>query len=650
MAQDTQGQAFRLPVFQGILPVDRSGLGRDVLAGFTLAALAIPGTMGYTKIIGTPVITGLYTILIPMSLFAIFGSSRHLSVGADSATAAVVAAGLAGMAVRGSNEWLALCSLLALLAAVFMFAARVLRLGFLADFLSRTVLTGFLTGVGVQVALLEVSGLLGLQRTSNEPLTEIVHDLRLIGEANPYAVCVSLAVLAVILGGKRISDKIPGGLIAVVAAIGVSWAMDLGAHLETLGAVPSGLPTLALPHVEWSWALIQKLLPIAFACFVVILAQSAATSRAYAAKYNDRFDENVDMVGLGMANLGAGLSGTFIVNGSPTNTAMVDSGGGRSQVSQLTASGIVLVVLLFLTGPLAHLPTAVLSAIVFLVAVRMIDVKGMRRIFVEARAEFWVALLTAATVVVIGVEQGSFLPWCCRYSITFGVATGEPMPSSQRTSERRAGRPFRSASHSTSHRACSFTFLVTACTTPTLRSLPRRFSAWQRARRSRRWHGCASRRQRSATSTSRPRRCCAIPARCSSNRESGWCWRTFLRWCATSSIATASPRPLAWMRSMARCMRLSLPTSTSRLRPLGRPQARPVAAHRPDGGCRVSYDRPGGEPPPADLLGLPVRESRPLPQVFVLWESKAWAMALQEAAIRLNRSSAHREAFGQRQR
>ena len=135
-------------------------------------------------------ITGLYTILIPMSLFAIFGSSRHLAVGADSATAAVVAAGLAGMAVRGSNEWLALCSLLALMAAALMFAGRVLGLGFLADFLSRTVLTGFLSGVGVQVALLEVSGLLGLQRTSNQPLVEIVHDLRLIGETNLYAVWV----------------------------------------------------------------------------------------------------------------------------------------------------------------------------------------------------------------------------------------------------------------------------------------------------------------------------------------------------------------------------------------------------------------------------------------------------------------------------
>ncbi|HRD93472.1 MAG TPA: SulP family inorganic anion transporter [Accumulibacter sp.] len=409
MTQDSEGRGFRLPILQGVLPLDRPGLGRDILAGFTLAALAIPGTMGYTKIIGTPVITGLYTILIPMSLFAIFGSSRHLAVGADSATAAVVAAGLAGMAVRGSNEWLALCSLLALMAAVFMFAARVLRLGFLADFLSRTVLTGFMTGVGVQVALLEVSGLLGLQGTSNQPLKEIVRDLRLLGEANPYAVCVSLAVMVVIVGGKRISEKIPGGLIAVVAAIGVSWALNLGAHLETLGSVPSGLPTLGLPHVDWSWALIEKLLPIAFACFVVILAQSAATSRAYAAKYSDRFDENVDMVGLGMANLGAGLSGTFIVNGSPTNTAMVDGGGGRSQVSQLTTCVLVLLVLLFLTGPLAHLPTAVLSAIVFLVAVHMIDIKGMTRIFVEARAEFWVALLTAATVVVVGVEQGIIL-------------------------------------------------------------------------------------------------------------------------------------------------------------------------------------------------------------------------------------------------
>ncbi|MEF8733926.1 MAG: SulP family inorganic anion transporter [Candidatus Accumulibacter meliphilus] len=284
-----------------------------------------------------------------------------------------------------------------------------MRLGFLADFLSRTVLTGFLTGVGVQVSLLEVSGLLGLHSTGNHPLTEILHDLRSIGETNPYAVAVSLAVLVIILGGRKISEKVPGGLIAVLAAIAASWALNLGAHLETLGAVPSGLPTLGLPQLDWSWPLIQKLT----APRPGLLRGHSRAERGDFARLRrqvrDRFDENVDMVGLGMANLGAGLSGTFIVNGSPTNTEMVASGGGRSQVSQLTTSVIVLLVLLFLTGPLAYLPTAVLSAIVFLVAVKMIDIQGMRRIFIEARAEFWVALLTAATVVVVGVEQGIVL-------------------------------------------------------------------------------------------------------------------------------------------------------------------------------------------------------------------------------------------------
>ena len=168
-------------------------------------------------------------------------------------------------------------------------------------------LTGFLTGVGVQVSLLEVSGLLGLPRISNQPLSQTLHDLQSIAQTNVYALAMSLAVLAVILGGKKLSEKIPGGLIAVVGAIGVSWALGLEHHLETLGAVPSGLPTLGLPQVDWSWPLIAKRLPVALACFVVVLSQSAATSRAYAAKYKDRFDENVDMVGLGMANLGACL-------------------------------------------------------------------------------------------------------------------------------------------------------------------------------------------------------------------------------------------------------------------------------------------------------------------------------------------------------
>jgi MFS superfamily sulfate permease-like transporter len=150
-------------------------------------------------------------------------------------------------------------------------------------------------------------------------------------------------------------------------------------------------------------------MPTAFAMFVLILAQSAATSRAYASRYNETFSENTDLVGLGLANIGAGLSGTFVVNGSPTKTQMIDSAGGRSQLSLLFTALIVLLVLLFLTGPLAYMPEAVLSAVVFLIGVDLIDIKGMKSIFAQRRSEFWVALITALMVVFVGVEQGIIL-------------------------------------------------------------------------------------------------------------------------------------------------------------------------------------------------------------------------------------------------
>jgi MFS superfamily sulfate permease-like transporter len=279
----------------------------------------------------------------------------------------------------------------------------------MADFLSRTVLIGFLTGVGLQVALGEISGMLGLKGGGHGTAEKIWNDLQQIEQVNVYALAVALSVLVVIVGSKKVSKKIPGPLIAVIGAIAVSWALGLKEHVHVLGAVPSGLPHIGLPEVKWSWDLIGKLVPTAFAMFVVILAQSAATSRAYAARYNERFSENTDLVGLGLANIGAGLSGTFVVNGSPTKTQMVDSAGGRSQLSLLFTAAIVLLVLLFLTGPLAYMPEAVLSAVVFLIGIDLIDIKGMRSIFAQRRSEFWVALITAVTVVFIGVEQGIIL-------------------------------------------------------------------------------------------------------------------------------------------------------------------------------------------------------------------------------------------------
>jgi high affinity sulfate transporter 1 len=398
-----------LPILQGVLPIEASQVPAEVIAGLTLAALAIPEVMGYTKIAGTPVVTGLYTVLIPAVLFVLFGSSRHLVVGADSATAAILAAGLVGLAAVGSDEYVALAAVLAFMAAGFLLLARLFGLGFLADFLSRTVLVGFLTGVGVQVALGQVAGMLGLVGSGHGTLSKVWDDLQQLGQVNVYALATAFVVVLVILGAKRVSRKIPGALIAVVGAIGLSWALDLGQHLEVLGAVPGGLPDIALPDVGWSWGLISQLVPTAFAMFVVILAQSAATSRAYAARYNEHFSEDRDLLGLGLANIGAGLSGTFVVNGSPTKTQMVDSAGGRTQLALLVMAGVVLVVLLFLTGPLAYMPEAVLSAVVFLIGLDLIDLDGMLRIYRERRSEFWIALITALMVVLVGVEQGILL-------------------------------------------------------------------------------------------------------------------------------------------------------------------------------------------------------------------------------------------------
>jgi SulP family sulfate permease len=401
----------KLPILAGIWPVDRSRVPTDIIAGTTLAALAIPEVMGYTKIAGMPVITGLYTILIPMALYALFGSSRHLVVGADSATAAIMAAGLAGLAATASPQYVAYAGILALLAAALLILARIVRIGFIADFLSRTVLIGFLTGVGIQVATGQISSMLGIPGGEAGPVRQLVMDFKQLGQTNLHTLAVSIAVLVIIVGCRRINKKVPGALIAVIGAILVSHMVNLSSYgVAVLGTVPSGLPRIGFPTgVTLNGNVLGQLLPIAFSMFIVILAQSAVTSRAYATRYGESCSENIELVGLGLANIGAGLSGTFVVNGSPTKTQMVDSAGGRSQLATLTTSVIVLIVLLFLTKPLAYMPEAVLSSVVFLIGVDLVDASGMRKILAQRPAEFWLALITSLVVIFVGVEQGILL-------------------------------------------------------------------------------------------------------------------------------------------------------------------------------------------------------------------------------------------------
>ncbi|WOX04135.1 SulP family inorganic anion transporter [Microbulbifer pacificus] len=406
---DDRPAAGAWPVLLGIRPLSVRQIPAEILAGITLAALAVPEVMGYARIAGMPVVTGIYTLIVPLFIYALLGASRHLVVGADSATAAILAAGLAGIAATSSAHYVALATVTALFAAFLLLVARLVRLGFLANFLSRTVLIGFLSGVGIQVALGQLPGMVGLQVSGGDEWHKLHAAVRNLDATNAYAIGISAAAVILILCCKKRSPRIPGALIAVIAATFASWALDLQRHLPVLGEIPAGFPDFGLPQIHWERQLLVELMPTAFAICFVILAQSAATARAYAERYGERFDEEADLVGLSAANLGAALTGTFVVNGSPTKSQIVDSAGGRTQFSMLTAGVIALLVLLFLTRPLGHMPDAVLAAVVFLIGLELIDLRGLREIYRTRPLEFWVAVVTMATVVLIGVEQGIML-------------------------------------------------------------------------------------------------------------------------------------------------------------------------------------------------------------------------------------------------
>ncbi|MDR3773421.1 MAG: SulP family inorganic anion transporter [Terracidiphilus sp.] len=401
-------------LFRGLRPFERAGAARDALAGVALAAMDIPQVLGYSKIAGMPVVTGLYSLLLPLMAFAAFGSSRYLVVAADSATAAIFAGGVSGMATPAGARYMALAGIVALFTAAILLLARLLRLGFIADFLSRTVLVGFLAGVGIQVGISVLSEMMGEPVDSRRPVVQLWEVLRGLPRAHLPTVALSVSVLGFVLLLRRFAPKLPGALVAVVAAIASSAALDFSGHgIATIGPVSGGLPHLGFMGLlslgSMSWQQIEQLITVSASCAVMILTQSAATSRIYAAKHNREVNENNDLFGLSAANAAAALSGGFVVNGSPTQTAMMEDAGGQSQLAHVATAAVVALVLLFFTAPLQYLPTCVLGVLVFMVALRLIDLKALRDIRSESPQEYALAAATAAVVLLVGVEQGIVL-------------------------------------------------------------------------------------------------------------------------------------------------------------------------------------------------------------------------------------------------
>ncbi|HYS62368.1 MAG TPA: SulP family inorganic anion transporter [Paraburkholderia sp.] len=395
----------RVGVLKGMLPLSRAGAARDALAGVQLASMDIPQVLGYARIAGMPAVTGLYTVFLPLVAFAFFGASRHLVVAADSATATIFASRLSTMAPASSADYASLAAMVALLTAALLFVARIFKLGFLADFLSRTVLVGFLAGVGVQVGIAMLGDMSGVPGHAARSVDQLALVVRESAQIHLPTLAISLLVVVSILVCKRFLPRVPVPLIAVVAGIAASDVYGFAAHgIAVLGPVAGGLPPLRMPLVSWEQML--DLLPVAASCFVMIVAQSAAASRVFAEQYHEPVDVNADLLGIAAANAAAALSGAFVVNGSPTQTAMADRAGTRSQFAQLVFAAVVVVVLLFFSRFLQYLPHCILASIVFTIAIGLINLKTLSAIRRESPGEFALAVFTAAAVVLIGVEHG----------------------------------------------------------------------------------------------------------------------------------------------------------------------------------------------------------------------------------------------------
>ncbi len=394
-----------LTLFQGIRPFRRATAMRDALSGVVFAAMDIPQVLGYSRIAGMPIETGLYSLLFPLLAFAAFGSSRYLIVAADSATAAILRSGLADMAPAASARYVALAGAVALLTAVCLLLARLLKLGFISDFLAQTVLAGFLTGIGLQVGITVLGQMLGIETQSRKTIVQLYEICRGLPHVHLPTLLVTVTVLASVLALQHFAPRLPGSMLAVIVATSASAIWNFAGHgISTIGPVTGGLPHLGVPDVHWSD--LPPLIPIAASCAVMILTQSSATARIYAAHHQQRLDADQDLVGLSAANAAAAFSGGFVVNGSPTQTAMVESSGSRSQIAQIATAAVVALVLLFFTKPLEYLPHCVLGTLVFLVAIRLIKLRTLEEIRKESPQEYAIALFTALCVVIAGVEEG----------------------------------------------------------------------------------------------------------------------------------------------------------------------------------------------------------------------------------------------------
>lgn len=401
----------RPPITTRFVPFARSLAGyspdrlrTDTLAGITVAALALPSAMAYAELAGAPVSAGLYALLLPVVAYAVFGSASRVVIGPEGAVALLVATALGPLAATGSAEYAGLAAMLALMVGVAFFVARLVRLGWVADYFSQAVLVGYITGVAVVLVLGQFGKLVGVSSDEDGAIREALDIVGRLGDANAATVAVGALSLGSLFVFARISKRIPGALVLVVVGIAGSWALDLAARgVAVTGPVPSGLPSLAVPDVDR--ADVETLALAAVAIFLVAFADAILTARSFAARHHEVVDANQEALAFGVAQVASGLTGGIPVGTSGSRTAVNDDMGATSQVGGLVAAAVIGLILLFLTAPIEYLPSAILGAVIVFAASKLIEPDQWRALARSSRAEVVIAAVTALFVVTIGVLQ-----------------------------------------------------------------------------------------------------------------------------------------------------------------------------------------------------------------------------------------------------
>lgn len=394
-----------IPVFTWLPSYNRSDLPGDISAGIIVAIMLVPQGMAYAMLAGLPPVTGLYAATIPLFIYALFGTSRQLAVGPVAMVSLLVFSGVSTLAEPGTTDYISLTLLLALMIGIIQFLMGVLRLGFLVNFLSHAVISGFTSAAAIIIGFSQLSHLLGVKLHSDNTFLILIEAVKKSSEVNPIAFTIGLSSIILLIVIKNYIPKVPGPLVVVVLSILTVSMFKLNTFGVTIiGHVPGGLPTFSMPTL--SIGSIKSLLPIALTISFIGFMESIAMAKAIANKEKYKVEPNKELIGLGLANVAGSFFSAFPVTGGFSRSAVNYQAGAKTPLASMITAVLITTILLFFTKLFYFLPNAVLAAIIIVAVYSLIDIKEAIYLFSIKRLDGWTWVITFIGTLIIGVEQG----------------------------------------------------------------------------------------------------------------------------------------------------------------------------------------------------------------------------------------------------